>query len=90
MKTGKVKEKEACHLFKQNKITSSYLHIAPMAIPSGKVVGRSLSECTMKSTWFCPNAISNSFVNKLFSPILGSGLSKISSPKVDMVTENIS
>jgi hypothetical protein len=57
-----------------------------MAILGGSNVGRSFSECTTISTDFSSRAISNSFVNKLFSPIFERALSKITSPVVDMDT----
>lgn len=71
------------------KYVKSYLvRTAPIAIPSGRVVGKSLREWTTKSTHRVARATSNSFVNKDFSPILGSGMSSTLSPKVLIVTKN--
>lgn len=63
-----------------------YSMIAPIHIPSGKVVGRSLSEWTTRSTFFSSSATSNSLVKRAFSPICDRALFKISSPIVDIVT----
>lgn len=64
----------------------TYLVIAAIVKPSGSCVGRSFNECTTKSISFLSSAISNSLVNKLFSPILDSATSKILSPVVLMPT----
>lgn len=65
----------------------THFKTAPMHIPSGNVVGRSFNEWTTKSTNPCSKAISNSLVNRLFSPIFVNGLSNTMSPIVDIVTE---
>lgn len=66
--------------------TLKYLvRTAPIAIPSGKTVGKSFKECTTKSTQPVDKAVSNSLVNKDFSPILGKGISKTLSPSVLIV-----
>lgn len=62
------------------------MRTAPTAIPLGSVVGKSFNECTTKSTQPVAKAVSNSFVNKDFSPIFGRGMSSTLSPNVLIVT----
>lgn len=59
---------------------------APIAKPSGRVVGRSFKECTTKSTVSFLKASSKSLVNNDFSPIFGKDTFSILSPNVVMVT----
>ena len=55
----------------------SYSKSAPMIMFLGKTVGRSLEECTTRSTFPSSRPISSSFVKRLFSPILFRATSRI-------------
>ena len=69
----------------------SYSKSAPMIMFLGKTVGRSLEECTTRSTFPSSRPISSSFVKRLFSPILFRATSRIwletvRNPKADIVS----
>ena len=64
---------------------SSRSQMAPTASPGGSVVGRSLSECTTKSTSFDRSNTSSSFVKRFLVPIFDNATLSTLSPMVSRV-----